>query len=255
MYGYFGDLGFYGDAVSDLKGKIADKRAQIKAARKAVWKTKIFTNARRLAELKVRGLTIELRTLQAQLNKARRDAAVAKRKGVAPAKSAAAAAPATALSQAQIDQIKAMIKQLTDAGVDADAAEEQVTARVLPPGLRRAFPRRFFSPFDRRGPRPIDPVVMQRPIDPRILQRSIDPRIRQFSIDPRIPQIGIDPRQGGLELNVASGAFQFPPANIADEAELAEMESDADLAGVLDTIKEYAMKPWVLALKQLPILS
>lgn len=249
MYGYFDDLGYYGDAVSDLKSKIKEQRVKIRDLRKAARKTKILTNARRLAELKVRGALVDLRALQAQLRKAQRDALFAKKgKKPAPAAAAPAAAPAGGLTQAQIDQIKAMVKQLTDAGVDADAAEEQVKARVLPPGLRRAFPRRFFRPFDRRGPRSIDPVVQQRSIDPRLLQRSIDPRIPQVGIDPFVPQVGIDPRVGGRELNIASGAFQFPPGNLADEAELEEMESDVDLSGVLDTVKAYAMKPWVLGL-------
>jgi hypothetical protein len=136
------------------------------------------------------------------------------------------------------------VRARVDAGQDADAAEEQAKAEVLLPEARRAYPRGFFRPFARRGPRParsIDPRIAQRSIDPVISQHSIDPRIFQTSVDPMIPQVSIDPSVPTVSLNASSGAFQFPPANIGPED-----EDDYDLAGILDTVKGYAQKPLVM---------
>jgi hypothetical protein len=264
MYGAFG---FYGDAVSDLAGKVKAKRDQIKEARKAVWKTKILTNARRLAELKVRGLTVELRTLQAQLAKAKRDARRAKRKGGAAAAAPAAAAPSSAtLTPQQIAAVQALIQQMTAQGADADAAEEEAKRRVLPPALLAAVPRGFFRGVRRAGPRPalpltqprfyrpmpgefpgptrpLDPFVAQRDIDPRVFARPIDPIPRVRSVDPFVPSVPLIPQ---------AGAFTFPPGNLSDTdpSLAAEVEADEgeDMNGIVDTVKEYAAKPWFLAL-------
>ena len=152
-----------------------------------------------------------------------------------------------------------MIQQATAQGRDADEAEEEAKRRVLPPHLIRAVPRGFFRGVRRRGPRPALPTTQMRyfnpmpgelpgptrDIDPVLQQRDLDPVLQQRGIDPDPMVRGIDPTVGGTPLIPQSGAFTFPPGNLTDTDP--DVLTDG-LDGIVDTVKEYAAKPWVMGL-------
>jgi hypothetical protein len=263
----FGMYGFYGDAVSDLKGQVKAQQQKIKDARKAARKAKIFTAARRQAELAVRKAIIDLRLLRSKLRQAEREARKAKKGGkAAPAATPAVSTAGGTLTKEHIAAITALIQQLTAQGADADAAEEEAKARVLPPALLAAVPRGFFRGVRRAGPRPVlppfrPPVYRPMPgelpgptrdIDPRVFQRDIDPRVFARPVDPRVRQRPIDPFTPTMPLIPQAGSFTFPPGNLSltDPSLAAEVEADEgdDMSGIVDTVKEYAAKPWFLAL-------
>lgn len=263
MYGYFGDLDFYGDfgAASDsYKTKIDAQKAKIKKLREKAGKEVVFTYGRKQAELAVRAAVVVLRTLESKYRKAKRDEAQGKGKG--KGKGGAASSGDSGLTQEQIDQITALVKQLIDAGVDADAAEEQVKARVLPAKARFKYPRGFFRPvLDRRGPRPalpprIPPVYRPmpgefsfngRPIDPRPFTRVINPRLTGRNLGPFPPGRNIDPMVPQIPLLLGTGAqagsFTFAPGNISDTDPSLDAEIEDDLSGGFDLS---ASNPWVL---------
>jgi hypothetical protein len=169
-----------------------------------------------------------------------------------------------ALTAAQVAAIQAMIQRMIAAGADADQAEEAAKARVLPPHLLRAVPRGFFRGVRRAGPRPaglptfvepsyspmpgelpgptrdLDPIIRTRDIDPIVRARSIDPDPRVRSLDPVGNNVPLLPGLGPQ-----AGSFTFPPGNITDED---PDTMDDGLDGIVDTVKEYASKPWVMGL-------
>jgi hypothetical protein len=170
-----------------------------------------------------------------------------------------------ALTAAQVAAIQAMIQQMTASGADADQAEEAAKVRVLPPHLLRAVPRGFFRGVRRAGPRPALPTFREpsyapmpgelpgptRDIDPLIRTRGIDPIVRDRSIDPMPLVRSIDPAANNIPLlpglGPQAGSFTFPPGNISD-VDPDTIQDVEGLSGVLDTVKEYAAKPWVMGL-------
>ena len=276
MYGTFGFYGFYGASSADYKSQIATAKAKIKDLRKKVWKEKILTYARKQAELAVKAAVNNLRILESKYRKAKRDEVKAKAKAKKKGGAAAPAAAATTLTPEMIAAISALIAQLTAAGVDADAAEEQAKATILPLNLRRTIPRGFFRGVRRAGPRPatdnaygpssmrppaLPPTVPRffrpapgeypgptRTLDPFIPGRGIDPFVPGRGINPFVPGRGIDPYVGGTGLIPQSGAFTFPPGNLTDEDPDILDELDETYEGIVDTVKEYAAKPWVMGL-------
>jgi hypothetical protein len=272
FYGDFGAFGAFGAASDDYKAKIESLKKKIVGLRNKVWKEKLFTYGRKQAELNVTKAVTELRSLESKYRKAKRDEAKAKRDAAKKAKTKAPAAPAAsgALTAAQTAAIQAMIQQLTGVGVDADAAEEEAKRRILPPSLLRMVPRGFFRGVRRAGPRPAPPAQPSLPqfsppayspmpgelpgptrsLDPRILTRDIDPRIFTRSIDPDPRVRGLDPIGNNMPLlpglGPQAGSFTFAPGNVADEEEMEEMEEGFD--GIVDTVKAYAAKPWVMGL-------
>jgi len=171
-----------------------------------------------------------------------------------------------ALTADQVAAIQAMIQRMTASGADADEAEEAAKARVLPPHLLRAVPRGFFRGVRRAGPRPAALPMFREPsyapmpgelpeptrdIDPLIRTRSIDPIVRDRSIDPMPMVRSIDPAANNIPLlpglGPQAGSFTFPPGNLTDVDPDTIMDVEG-LSGVLDTVKEYAAKPWVMGL-------
>lgn len=166
---------------------------------------------------------------------------------------------AQGLTPQQIAMIQALIRQMTAQGADADQAEEAAKRRVLPPQLLMAIPRGYFRGVRRAGPRPALPPTQQqsyapmpgelpgptRDIDPTVQQRPIDPMVQARPVDP-VPQVRpIDPNVGGAALVAQAGSFTFPPGNVSD----VDPDTLSDgLDGIVDTVKEYAAKPWVLGL-------
>lgn len=247
MYGTFGA---YGDAVSDLQGQIKAAQGKVKALTRKLWKLPLFSRERRLTEIAANKAVLDLRALRVRLSQAKRSV---------PAAAAESAATASGLSAAQQAEIEKLVADAMAQGVDADTAEDAAKARVLPPRLRRAFPRGYFRRVRRAGPRPVLPPTVSptfrpmpgefapptRDIDPRIMQRSIDPRFVArnlgpfppgHSIDPVIPQVGLVPGLGPQ-----AGSFTFPPGNLTtvdpDSLEDAELSGGFDLS---------ASNPWVL---------
>jgi hypothetical protein len=171
---------------------------------------------------------------------------------------------AQGLSPQQVAMIQALIRQMTAQGADADQAEEAAKRRVLPPQLLMAIPRGYFRGVRRAGPRPALPPTQQmtytpmpgelpgptRDIDPTLQQRSIDPMVQARPIDP-MPQVrSIDPVPHNVPLVPQAGSFTFPPGNISD-VDPDTIQDVEGLDGIVDTVKEYATKPWVLGLAAL----
>lgn len=158
-----------------------------------------------------------------------------------------------------IAKVQAAIQQKIAAGADPDAAEEEAKRTLLPPGLIASFPRGFFRGVRRAGPRPALPETQirhfrpmpgelpgpTRDIDPRVFARDIDPRVFARGIDPNPLVRGIDPIVGGTGLIPQAGAFTFPPGNLTD---IDPDVLDDSYEGILDTVKDYAGKPWVMGL-------
>jgi len=272
FYGDFGAYGFYGAASDSYRGQIESQKKKIADLRKKVWKEVVFSYGRKQAELAVQKAVVDLRSLESKYRKAKRDEAKYKRDAAKKTKTKAPAAPAAsgALTAAQTAAIQALIQQMTAAGTDADAAEEAAKLRILPPQLIRAIPRGFFRGVRRAGPRPAPPAQPSLPqfsppsyapmpgelpgptrsLDPRIHTRPIDPRIFTRSIDPDPRVRGLDPSGNNMPLlpglGPQAGSFTFAPGNIADAEEMEEMEGGLD--GIVDTVKAYAAKPWVMGL-------
>lgn len=243
-----GGIGMY-RSVAALEKAIKAKEAKVKALVAARKKSGFFSAKRRV-------LTAQIRAERAFLNALKRALATAKkgRKVVRPRD-----VMGGALTAAQIAMIQRMIQQATAQGADADAAEEDAKARVLPPHLLRAVPRGFFRGVRRAGPRPALPTTQMkffnpmpgelpgptRDIDPVLQQRSIDPLAPARDIDPMPLVRDIDPMVGGTTLVPQNGAFTFPPGNLTD----VDPDTLTDgLDGIVDTVKEYAAKPWVMGL-------
>ena len=235
--------------VSALEKAIKAKKAKVAKMKDARKKMPFFSPRRRLATAAILAETRWLRVLEAALKGAKAGRTVIR--------------PSNVLTAAQIAAIQAMIQRMTAAGADAEQAEEAAKARVLPPTLLAAVPRGFFRGVRRAGPRPalptfrepsyapmpgelpgptrdLDPVLRQRDIDPVAPARSIDPDPRVRSIDPIVNAV---PLRAGL--GPQAGSFTFPPGNISD---VDPDTMDDGLDGIVDTVKEYAAKPWVMGL-------
>jgi hypothetical protein len=244
-------------SVDALEKAIKAKKAKIKKMKAARKKMGFFAPRRRMATAAIIAETRFLRALEAALKTAK---AGAKARKVTP-KTGAAIPTGAALTAAQIAAIQRMIQQATAQGADADDAEEEAKRRVLPPHLLRAVPRGFFRGVRRAGPRPALPTTQPRfyspmpgelpgptrDIDPVLQQRGIDPLAPARDIDPMPLVRGIDPVVGGTTLIPQSGSFTVPPGNLTDVDPDTIMDVEG-LDGIVDTVKEYAAKPWVLGL-------
>jgi len=241
----FPSVGALEKAIKVKKAKIAS----LKAARK---KTGFFNPKRRLFTAQILMESRYLKALELALKAAKKKGG---RKIIRPRD----VARSGSLTPAQTAAIQAMIQQATAQGVDADEAEEAAKARVLPLNLRQSVPRGFFRGVRRRGPRPALPATQMRyfnpmpgelpgptrGLDPVLQQRDLDPVLQQRGIDPDPMVRGIDPTVGGTMLIPQNGAFTFPPGNLTDVDP--DVLTDG-LDGIVDTVKEYAAKPWVMGL-------
>lgn len=247
-------------SVAALEKAIKAKKAKIAKMKAARKKMGFFSPRRRFATSQILAETRFLRAMEAALKAAKAGAKARKAAGgrAAPIPTGAA------LTAAQIAAVQAMIKQATAQGADADDAEEEAKRRVLPPHLLRAVPRGFFRGVRRAGPRPALPTTQPRfyspmpgelpgptrDIDPVLQQRDIDPVVQARPIDP-VPLVrAIDPVVGGTHLIPQAGSFTFPPGNISDVDPDTIIDVEG-LDGIVDTVKEYAQKPWVLGLAAL----
>jgi hypothetical protein len=236
-------------SVAALEKAIKAKEAKIKALVAARKKAGFFSAQRRMLVAQIRAERAFLNALKRALKTAKKG-----RKVIRPSDVMGAS-----LTAAQIAMIQRMIQQATAQGADADAAEEDAKARVLPPHLLQAVPRGFFRGVRRAGPRPALPATQMkfftpmpgelpgptRDLDPVLSQRDIDPRAPARSIDPMPMVRDIDPVVTGTRLIPQDGAFTFPPGNISDVDP--DVLTDG-LDGIVDTVKEYAAKPWVMGL-------
>ena len=242
-------------SVTALEKAIKAKKAKIAKMKAARKKMGFFSPRRRFATQQILAEIRFVRAMESALKAAKAAAKAGKIVGTKAIPTGAA------LTTAQIAAIQAMIKQATAQGADADEAEEDAKRRVLPPHLLRAVPRGFFRGVRRAGPRPALPTTQPRfyspmpgelpgptrSIDPEIVQRDIDPLVRARSIDPDPMVRGIDPIVGGTHLIPQAGAFTFPPGNLTDVDPDTIVDVEG-LSGIVDTVKEYAQKPWVLGL-------
>lgn len=249
---------------------VAALEKSIKAKKSAIEKMKAERKKLRFLNPKRRALLIAIyaeKRMLARMERALKAAKVAKAKGLVSKIIRPRDVPSGgALTSAQVAAIQAMIQQMTASGADADEAEEAAKARVLPPHLLRAVPRGFFRGVRRAGPRPAALPMFREPsyapmrgelpgptrdIDPLIRQRDLDPIVRARSIDPMPLVRSIDPAANNIPLRPGlgpqAGSFTFPPGNISD-VDPDTIEDVEGLSGVLDTVKEYAAKPWVMGL-------
>jgi len=241
----FRDVAALEKAIKAKKAKIA----KMKADRK---KMGFFNPRRRVATA---AILLEIRTLRAM--ELALKAAKSGRKVIRPRDVVGGGA----LTPAQVAAIQAMIARMTAAGADADQAEEAAKVRILPPHLLRAVPRGFFRGVRRAGPRPALPTTQPqfytpmpgelpgptRDLDPVLRQRSIDPLAPARDIDPMPLVRSLDPMVGGTTLVPQAGAFTFPPGNLTD-VDPDTIQDVEGLDGIVDTVKEYAAKPWVMGL-------
>lgn len=215
MFGYFGDFGFYGDAVSDLKQKINATDRKRALTQQKMWKAPLFSAKRRKLEIQANQLVLKVRKLRLELSE------MLKKKGSG--------------------------KSTADAVADVNAS---IRRRRFPmPALRRAGPRPVLPPMIPPAYRPmpgeyappsrvIDPLVPQQSIDPRFVARNLGPFPPGRSIDPVIPQVGLVPGLGPQ-----GGSFTFPPGNITDTDIDVDSLEDAELSGGFDLS---ASNPWVI---------
>lgn len=247
-----GGVSFYRD-VAALEKAIKAKKSAIEKMKAERKKLRFFNPRRRALTLALFGETRLLKAMEVALKRAK-------------AGKSTAVVQTGALTPAQVAAIQAMIRRMTAAGADADQAEEAAKARVLPPHLLQAVPRGYFRGVRRAGPRPaglpqfvapayapmpgelpgptrdIDPLVRTRDIDPIVHARSIDPDPRVRPIDPVVNAMPLLPGLGPQ-----AGSFTFPPGNISD-VDPDTIQDVEGLDGILDTVKEYAAKPWVMGL-------
>lgn len=214
MYGFLGDLGYYGDAVSDLQQKIKATDKKRALTQQKMWKEPIFSAKRRKLELEANKLIEKVRQLKKKLVQLRKMAG----------------------KKVHETQVKKILR--VPSLRRAYPLPRRGPRPALPPF---SLPRYSPMPGQFPGPtRDIDPLVYQRPIDPRFAARDLGPFPPARSVNPVIPQVGLIPGLGPQ-----SDSFTVPPGNISDTSvdTLETAAEDAELSGGFDLS---ASNPWVL---------
>lgn len=220
--------------VEEAKDKVKSTYEKQRAAYKEIWKNKVFSHARRQAELNYKIAKMEHRKARSDLRLARRQD---RKDGTSSSSSSSSSSVSTTtgLTAAQITDLAQQIVDLMASGTSEDKAEDEVVKR-LPIHIRGRLPRKFWMPYrNSLKPRPIPgyrQAAYARDIDPVApgtnlyafrKPRSIDPRlVRPRIIDPIATSVPLPATPQGFSATRAEAQEIVDENNAEDSMELAE---------------------------------
>lgn len=221
------------------QSQIKEQEGKVKAARKAIWKERLFSHKRRLAELAYKDAVIELRKLKAQYRYEKRNASAGG--GSASKVDTDSASAASGLNDAQIASLIAAINGLMAQGESEVSATNRVVA-VYPPAVQARMRRALMLRRPQFRPVPGEVARPARSLDPVVVARGINPRARAHRLDRFYPGRSIDPVPPGIAINDSSGAFQFAPQAAVAVDQAIEEQNEIEMAAA-----EAAVTPWYMS--------